>query len=80
MIGFEEAFIYGKWLFGNKFKRATETSDGQLFFLDKDDKSLGEEQTWDEFEWEWKRLMEKNDGFRKFVESERKSKAIKRKR
>ena len=80
MIGFEEAFIYGKWLFGNKFKRATETSDGWLFFLDKDDESLGEEQTWDEFEWEWKRLMEKNDSFRKFVESERKRKAIKRKR
>lgn len=80
MIGFEEAFIYGKWLFGNKFKRATETSDGRLSFLDKDDESLGEEQTWDEFEWEWKRLMEKNDGFRKFVESERKSKALKRKR
>lgn len=80
MIGFEEAFIYGKWLFGKKFKRATETSDGWLSFLDKDDKSLGEEQTWDEFEWEWKRLMEKNDGFRKFVESERKSKALKCKR
>ena len=80
MIGFEEASIYGKWLFGKKFKRATETSDGWLFFLDKDDKSLGEEQTWDEFEWEWKRLMEKNDSFRKFVESERKSKALKRKR
>ena len=28
MIGFQEAWIYGKWFFGDKFKRATETSDG----------------------------------------------------
>ena len=72
MIGFAEAKIYGKWFFGKKFCSNIETPDGWLFFLDKNGKSLGEEQTWDEFEWEWKRMMEKSEDFRKFVETERK--------
>ena len=76
MIGFSEASIYGKWLFGEKFSLATETSDGWLFFLDKDSKSLGEEQTWNEFEWEWKRMMEKNEDFRKFARAEQLKKRI----
>lgn len=71
MVGFAEAKIYGKWLFGKKFHHADETPDGWLLFLDKNGKSLGEEQTWNEFEWEWKRLMEKSEDFRKFVEAER---------
>lgn len=77
-MGFQEAWIYGKWFFGDKFKQATETSDGWLFFLDKDGKSLGEEQTWDEFEWEWKRLMEKSAPFKAFVAKELKVAAKRR--
>ena len=59
-VGFTEAFAYGKWLFGKKFKYATETTDGWLFFMDKNGDSLGEEQTWDEFEHTWAEIDDKS--------------------
>ena len=65
MVNFKEAVAYGKWLFGKKFKYATETDDGWLFFMDKNDKSLGEEQTWDEFEYTWNHTLPKNKELQK---------------
>lgn len=65
MVGFTEAVAYGKWLFGNKFKKATETDDGWVIFLDKNGDSLGEEQTWDEFEYTWNAMLPNNKDLQK---------------
>lgn len=66
MIGFGEATVYGRYLFGNKFNYAKETSDGWLFFCDKNGESLGEEQTWDEFENTWRSINQYDKKFTAF--------------
>lgn len=71
MIGFDEAVIYGRYNFGEKFSYATETDDGWLFFMDENGRSLGEEQTWDEFENTWRMSVELDPAFRKFANSKK---------
>lgn len=67
MIGFDEAFMYGKHIFGDALDHVTENDTGWVLFMDKNNKSLGEEQTWDEFENTWNMTKELDPGFVKFI-------------
>ena len=75
MIGFREAVIYGKYIFGRKFKEAIESDDGGWvgFLLKGEGDVVFEDQTWDEFESTWNHMLKVDKKLVEFVKNYGKS-------
>ncbi len=67
VIGFPEANIYGKFIFGKDFDHCEESTDGWLAFFIKSDPGVAyEDQTWDEFEHTFKFMLDHDKKFKDY--------------
>lgn len=69
-IGFPEAVIYGKFIFGKDFDHCEESGDGGWlgFFIKSDPGVAYEDQTWDEFEYTFKHMLDHDKKFKDYYQ------------